>query len=88
MGQMSLSIKFLAPGSHINFRSFLKLKENLSKPKVQNLIKQLFHSPLLDTRLVKANSALRTSLAIYHLVSNAGSWNNSQLIVLHVQHGF
>ena len=40
------------------------------------LIKQLFHSRLLDTRLVIANSALRASLAIYHLISNARSWNN------------
>ena len=40
------------------------------------LIKQLFHLHLLDMRLVIANSALRTSLAIYHLISNARSWNN------------
>ena len=38
--------------------------------------KQLFHSRLLDMRLVIANSALRASLAIYHLISNARSWNN------------
>ena len=31
------------------------------------LIKQLFHSCLLDMRLVIANSALRVSLPIYHL---------------------
>ena len=40
------------------------------------LTKQLFHSRLLDMRLVIANSALRASLAIYHLISNARSWNN------------
>ena len=42
------------------------------------LIKQLFHSRLLDMRLVIANSALRASLAIYHvtLISNARSRNN------------
>ena len=34
------------------------------------LKKQLFHSRLLDMRLVIANSA------IYHLISNARSWNN------------
>ena len=39
-----------------------------------NLIKQLFHSRLLDMRLVIAKSALRASLAIYHLISNARSW--------------
>ena len=38
-------------------------------------IKQLFHSHLLDMRLAIANSALRASLAIYHLISNARSWN-------------
>ena len=45
-------------------------------PKVENLIKQLFHSRLLDTRLVIANSALWASLAIYHLISNARPWSN------------
>ena len=45
----------------------------------RNLIKQLFHSCLLDMRLVIANSALRASLAIYDLISNALSWNNIQL---------
>ena len=40
------------------------------------LIKQLFHSRLLDMRLVIANSALRDSLAIYHPISNARSWKN------------
>ena len=33
------------------------------------LVKQLFHSRLLDMRL-------GASLAIYHLISNASSWNN------------
>ena len=40
-----------------------------------NLIK-LFHSRLLDMRLIIANEALRASLAIYHLISNARSWND------------
>ena len=39
------------------------------------LIKQLLHSSLLGMRFVIANSALRASLAIYHLMSNARSWN-------------
>ena len=38
---------------------------------LRNLIKQLFHSRLLDMRLVIPNSALRASLAIYHLIFNA-----------------
>ena len=43
---------------------------------LRNLMKQLFHSRLLDMRLVIANWAVRASLAIYHLISNARSWNN------------
>ena len=35
---------------------------------LRNLIKQLFHSPMLDMRLLIANSALRASLAIYDLL--------------------
>ena len=40
------------------------------------LIKKLFHSRFLDMRLVITNSALRATLAIYYLISNARSWNN------------
>ena len=40
------------------------------------LIKQLFHSRLLDIR-----SALRASLAIYHLKSNARLWDYCLLIL-------
>ena len=58
---------FLAFFARISYFNFLELK---------NLIKQLFHSRLLDMELVIANSALRASLAIYHLISNARSWNN------------
>ena len=43
---------------------------------LSNLIKQVFHSRLLNMRVVIANSALRTSLTIYNLISNARSWNN------------
>ena len=31
---------------------------------------------LVGYEMIKANSALRASLAIYHLISNARSWNN------------
>ena len=58
--------RILSLFSHI-FRTFWCLR---------NIIKQLFHSRLLDMTLVIANSALRASLAIYHLISNARSWNN------------
>ena len=47
---------------------------------LSNLMKQLFHSHLLDMRLVIANSALRASLAICHLISNAHSWNNCKIV--------
>ena len=43
---------------------------------VENLIKQLFCSPLLGTRLVIANEARSAELAIYHLVSNKGERND------------
>ena len=49
------SISFWRPEVASLSGSFL---ENLAKPKVDNLIKQLFHSRLLDMRLVIANSAL------------------------------
>ena len=55
------------------FRSYFVLPNFWS---LRNLIKQLLHSRLLDMRLVIANSTLRPSLAIYHLISNARSWNN------------
>ena len=55
------------------FRSYFVLPNIWS---LRNLIKQLFHSRLLDMTPVIANSALRASLAIYHLISNARSWNN------------
>ena len=44
------------------FRSYFELQNFW---RLRNLIKQLFHSRLLDMRLVIANSALRASLAIY-----------------------
>ena len=58
---------FLAFFACISYFKFLDLR---------NLIKQLFYSRLLDMRLVIANLALGALLAIYHLISNARSWNN------------
>ena len=43
---------------------------------LRNLIKQLFHSRLLDMRLVIAKSVILASLPIYHLIFNARSRNN------------
>ena len=62
-----------ALGFSLFFRSYFVLPNFWS---LRNLINQLFHSRLLDMRVVIANSALRASLAIYHLISNARSWNN------------
>ena len=33
---------------------------------------------LVGYKMIKANSALRASLAIYHLIFNAFSWNNDK----------
>ena len=60
---------------HSDFLAFSLLFHTSNFWCLRNLIKLLFHSRLLDMRLVIANSALRTSLAIYHLISNARSWN-------------
>ena len=34
---------------------------------------------LVGYEMIKANLALGASLAIYHLISNAPSWNNCQI---------
>ena len=46
-------------------RFYSSMGKPLDGKGLRNLIKQLFHSRLLDMRLVIANSALRASLAIY-----------------------
>ena len=76
----SVLIKFfsISLGFARFFRSYFVLPNFWSW---RNLIKQLFHSRLLDMRLVIANSALRPSLAIYHLISNARLWNNCWLTI-------
>ena len=58
-------------------RFFARISYFLNFWSLRNFITQLFHSRLLDTRLVIANSTLRASLAIYRLTSNARSWNNN-----------
>ena len=35
---------------------------------------------LVGYEMIIANSALRASLAIYHLISNAPSWNNCSIV--------
>ena len=46
------------------------------KTRLENLLKQLFHLPLLDMKWSDNQLALRARLLIYHFISNAGSWNN------------
>jgi len=43
------------------------------------LIKQVFHSRLLDMRII-ANLVLRASLAIYHLISNVRLCNVCRIL--------
>ena len=38
--------------------------------------KKIIPLALVGYEMIIANSALRASLAIYHLISNARSWNN------------
>ena len=51
---------------------------------IDNLMKQLLHSRLLDMGLVKLNSALRASLAIYHLSRRRNYHNNQPLQALNL----
>ena len=59
-----------------DFLTFLLVFRTSNFWSLRNLMKQLFHSRLLDMRLVIANKARSALLAIYHLISNARSWNN------------
>ena len=60
----------------LNEKEVIELLEDLSYILGAFLIKQLFHSGLFGYEMIIANSALRASLAIYHLISNARLWNN------------
>ena len=42
--------------------------------------KKIIPLALVGYEMIKANSALRASLAIYHLIFNARSWNNNLLL--------
>ena len=59
----------------LNEKKVIELLEVLSNILGAFLIKQLFQSCLLYEMII-ANLALRASLAIYHLISNACLWNN------------
>ena len=53
----------------------------LSTHKFSIMFRRVFNKTIIPLALVGyemiiANSALRASLAIYHLISNARSWNN------------
>lgn len=66
-------------GVHASARAARELKHCNS---LGVFIKQLFHSRLLDDEIVLANLALRASFAIYHLISNASSWNNCKIFII------
>ena len=60
---------------------FVKLKTNKISYNFQvyngtEFNKTIIPFALVGYEMVIANSALRASLAIYHLISNARSWNN------------
>ena len=44
--------------------------------KLMKFNKTIIPFALVGYEMIIANSALRASLAIYHLISNARSWNN------------
>ena len=46
------------------------------------LIKKIILLAIVGYEMIIANSALRSSLAIYHLISNVRSWNNCYTYVL------
>ena len=54
-----------------SFRTLCKIVEIkiAGKTQFENLLKQLFHSPLLDMKWL-----------FYHFISNSGSWNNCYLV--------
>ena len=66
----SISQDFLAFFARISYFTSLEFKK-FNKTII------LFY---LDMRLLIDNSTLRASLAIYHLISNAPSWSNYQLV--------
>ena len=43
------------------------------KTRFENLLKQLFHSPLLDMKWL-----------FYHFISNSGSWNDCYIFSFHL----
>ena len=70
---MAAHEKRFAP--ELNEKEVIELLENLSNILGAFLMKQLLHS-LVGYEMIIANSALRASLAIYHLITNTRSWIN------------
>ena len=62
----------------LNEKEVIELLEDLSNILGAILRKQLFHSRLLDMRWLSP-----TRHAIYHLITNARSWNNCQISFTH-----
>ena len=62
-----------------NYCFLVALEKEISKANQYYLIcfnKTIIPLALVGYEVIIANSALRASLAIYHLISNASSWNN------------
>ena len=52
------------------------MREHTLFEDLSNVDKTIIPLALVGDEMIIANSALRASLAIYHLISNARSWNN------------
>jgi len=65
----------------------LNFIKNLAKPKVENLIKQLFHSRLLDMRLVIANSYQLIVPRQKHYCLNTNTVQVSYFLIVSYQRG-
>ena len=65
---------------HHNFVADARQREQLGSSNIAILLgvfnKTIIPLALVGYEIVIANSAQRASLAIYHLISNARSWNN------------
>ena len=59
----------------LNEKEVIELLEDLSNILGAFLMKQILHS-FVGYEMIIANSALRASLAIYHLMTNTHSWIN------------
>ena len=71
---MATGENLFAPG--LNEKEDIEPLEDLPNILRAFLIKQLVPLALVGYEMIIANEARRASLAIYHLISNARSWND------------